>query len=132
MKLVICTKFHVNRINCVESRRGRDPIDLPPPKASCNYFFFEASRVTHILNYDVCMWRDTELRLTSFAVAFSYLREITTICFRNTRLITIINVIENYFIVLWFVRDMLFRDHFFCSEVFKLQILRFTNSNLRV
>ena len=47
MKLVICTKFHVNRMNCVESRR-RDPVDPPPPpilKYSCNYFSFEASRV---------------------------------------------------------------------------------------
>ena len=47
MKLVICTKFQVNRTNCVESRRGGGPIDRPPPplEASCNYFFFEASRV---------------------------------------------------------------------------------------
>ena len=30
MKLVICTKFQVNRMNCVESRRG-GPIDTPPP-----------------------------------------------------------------------------------------------------
>ena len=52
MKLVICTKFHVNRMNCVESRRGGGPIDpLPPLKASCNYFFFEASRVELILIY---------------------------------------------------------------------------------
>ena len=32
MKLVICTKFQVNRMNCVESRRGGGgPIDPPPP-----------------------------------------------------------------------------------------------------
>ena len=31
MKIVICTKFHVNQMNCVKSSRGRDPIDLPPP-----------------------------------------------------------------------------------------------------
>ena len=29
MKLVICTKFQVNRMNCVESRRGGGPIDPP-------------------------------------------------------------------------------------------------------
>ena len=29
-------------IVCVESRRGGGPIDPPPFKASCNYFFFEA------------------------------------------------------------------------------------------
>ena len=46
MKLVICTKFHVNRTNCAETRRGGGgPIDPSPFKASCNYFFFEASRV---------------------------------------------------------------------------------------
>ena len=41
MKLAICNKFQVNRMNCVESTRwGGDPIDPPPPlKASCNYFF---------------------------------------------------------------------------------------------
>ena len=42
MKLVICTKFQVKWMNCVESRGGggvqSDP--LPPPKASCSYFFF--------------------------------------------------------------------------------------------
>ena len=46
MKLVICTKFQVNRMNCVESRRGGGQIDIHPPlEVSCNYFFFEASRV---------------------------------------------------------------------------------------
>ena len=47
MKLVICTKFQVIRMNCVESTRGGGKaMDLPPPtKALCNYFFFEASRV---------------------------------------------------------------------------------------
>ena len=30
MKLVICTKFQVNRINCVKSRKG-DWLTLPPP-----------------------------------------------------------------------------------------------------
>ena len=45
MKLVICTKFHVNRMNCVESRRAGVPIDPPPLKASCSYFFLKASRV---------------------------------------------------------------------------------------
>ena len=44
MKLVVCTKFQVNRMSCVESRRG-DPIDPPPLKASCNYFFLYAFRV---------------------------------------------------------------------------------------
>ena len=45
MKLVICTKFQVNRMNCVESRWGGGfrLIPTPPLKASCNYFFFEAS-----------------------------------------------------------------------------------------
>ena len=40
MKLVICTKFQVNRTNCVESRRGEGVLE-----ASCDNFFFEASRV---------------------------------------------------------------------------------------
>ena len=31
MKFVICTKFHVNWMNCVESRRGEGPIDPPLP-----------------------------------------------------------------------------------------------------
>ena len=35
MKLVICAKFQVNRMNCI--------------KASCNYFFFEASKVNNII-----------------------------------------------------------------------------------
>ena len=30
MKLIICAKFHVNRMNCVESRRG---VPLPPQKS---------------------------------------------------------------------------------------------------
>ena len=29
MKLAICTKFQINRMNCVESRRGAGPIDPP-------------------------------------------------------------------------------------------------------
>ena len=29
MKLAMCTKFQVNRMNCVESRRGGGPIDPP-------------------------------------------------------------------------------------------------------
>ena len=37
MKFVICKKFHVNRINCVESRRG-GPIDLPPPRLRVTIF----------------------------------------------------------------------------------------------
>ena len=32
MKLAICTKFQVNQMNCVESRRGGGPIDPPPPQ----------------------------------------------------------------------------------------------------
>ena len=54
MKLAICTKFQVNQMNCVESRRG-GPID-PPLKASCNYFFLKASRVkyvSYVLPHDV-------------------------------------------------------------------------------
>ena len=48
MKLIICTKFHVNPMNFVESRRGVGPIDPPPPiKCSCNHFFFTASRVNN-------------------------------------------------------------------------------------
>ena len=43
MKLVICTKFQVNRMNCVEVEEGGGARLTPPPlKASCNYFFFEA------------------------------------------------------------------------------------------
>ena len=30
MQLAICTKFQVNRMNCVEIRRGGAPIDPPP------------------------------------------------------------------------------------------------------
>ena len=43
-KLIICTKYLVNRMNCVESSRGGGPID--PPSSSVRVaFFFEASRV---------------------------------------------------------------------------------------
>ena len=45
MKFVICTKFQVNRTNCVESRRGGVRLTPPPLKASFNYFFWKASRV---------------------------------------------------------------------------------------
>ena len=31
MKLVICTKFQVKQMNCVESRRGRFRLTPPPP-----------------------------------------------------------------------------------------------------
>ena len=42
--LLYVPNSQVNRMNCIESRRGGD--DWPPPlKASCNYFFFEASSV---------------------------------------------------------------------------------------
>ena len=48
MKLVICTKFQVNQMNFVESRKGGGPIEPPPPlEASYNYFLFEASRVNN-------------------------------------------------------------------------------------
>ena len=33
MKLIICAKYHVNQMTCVESRRG--PIDPPPPLSVC-------------------------------------------------------------------------------------------------
>ena len=39
MKLAICTKFQVNRMNCVESRRGGGPIDPPPPSRLCVTIF---------------------------------------------------------------------------------------------
>ena len=39
MKLAICTKFQVNRMNCVESRRrGGDPIDPPPSRLRVTIF----------------------------------------------------------------------------------------------
>ena len=47
MKLVICTKFQVNQMNCVESRRAGARL-TPPLKASCNYFFWKASGVNVI------------------------------------------------------------------------------------
>ena len=43
MKHVLCTEFQVNRMNCV------DP--SPPLKASCNYFFYKASRVKVVQFY---------------------------------------------------------------------------------
>ena len=57
MKLVICTKFQVNQINCVESRRGRGgfawpPHPPPPPsrlRTVCNYFFFDCSRLLGLI-----------------------------------------------------------------------------------
>ena len=39
MKLNICAKFHVNRMNCVKSRRWGGGGGLTPLKCSCNYFF---------------------------------------------------------------------------------------------
>ena len=52
MELVIFTKFHVNRMNCVESRRGVGPIEPLPLEASCSYFFFfEAFRVNNSRKY---------------------------------------------------------------------------------
>ena len=45
MKLVKCTKFHVNRMSCVEKRRGGGPIDLPPSRLRVTIFFFDASRI---------------------------------------------------------------------------------------
>ena len=50
MKRIIFTKFHVNRMNYAESRRGVRFTPPPPPKCSCNYFFFEASRPRLIQN----------------------------------------------------------------------------------
>ena len=52
MKLAICTKFQVNRMNCVESRR-KGPIDpLPPPsRLRVTIFFFEASGVNDKLKF---------------------------------------------------------------------------------
>ena len=38
MKLVICAKFQVNRMNCVKSRRGAGPIDPPPPRLRVTIF----------------------------------------------------------------------------------------------
>ena len=38
MKLVICTKFQVNQMNCVESRRGGGPIDPPPSRLRVTIF----------------------------------------------------------------------------------------------
>ena len=44
MKLVKYTKFHVNRMSCVEKTRGGGPIDLPPSRLRVT-FFFDASRI---------------------------------------------------------------------------------------
>ena len=57
MKFVICTKFQVNRMNCVESRGG---VRLNPPlKASCNYFFIY---LTYFENAVKCNFRSSILR----------------------------------------------------------------------
>ena len=42
MKLIICTKFHVNPMNFVESRRGAGPIDPPPPPSSVRVTIFSS------------------------------------------------------------------------------------------
>ena len=44
MKLIICTKFHVNRMKCVESRKG---VRFYPPLSVrvTIFFFFEDSWV---------------------------------------------------------------------------------------
>ena len=70
MKFIIFTKFYVNRINCVESRRvgggGGDPIH-PPLKCSCNYFFFEPARVKpgfHIIVSNASIVSVTEYLVT--------------------------------------------------------------------
>ena len=50
MKLFICTKFHVNRMNCAESRRGGGGgVAHLPFKSSCNYFFFADSNLRFAL-----------------------------------------------------------------------------------
>ena len=42
MKLTICTKFYVNRMNCVESRRGGGPIYHSPPPPSVRVTIFSS------------------------------------------------------------------------------------------
>ena len=39
MKLVICTKFQVNRMNCVESRRGGIRLTPPPSRLRVTIFY---------------------------------------------------------------------------------------------
>ena len=58
-KAVICTKFQVNRMNCVESRRG-DPIDHPPPPRLCVTIF--SSRLLGL--------RSCEMQIKRFRVTF--------------------------------------------------------------
>ena len=68
MKLALCTKFQVNWMNCVESRRGGGAIDLPPSRLRVTIFFWKAARVNicigivlfyivrHIFFYDIFLF----------------------------------------------------------------------------
>ena len=49
MKLVICTKFQVNRMNCVESRRGGGPIDPPFSRLRVTIFSRRLLGLTYLI-----------------------------------------------------------------------------------
>ena len=59
MKLAICTKFQVNRMNCVESRKG-GPIDPPPPLSRLRVTIFSRRLLGLIcvLDIQISCWSD--------------------------------------------------------------------------
>ena len=66
MKLAICTKFQVNRMNCVESRRGGVRL-TPPSMLIVSFFFYKASRVNLCKSF---MFHNSYL-IINFALSYS-------------------------------------------------------------
>ena len=53
MKLALCTKFQVNLMNCVETRKGGGPIDPPPPSRLRVTIF--SRRLLGLMCLNVCL-----------------------------------------------------------------------------
>ena len=97
MKLVICTKFQVNRMNCVESRRGGGRSDCPPPplKASFNYF---SSRLLGLINFEHSLLKQSMVTITYKSLGLN-----KGFCLRTCRKVEEINSLGLFWMIYFFV-----------------------------
>ena len=67
MNLALCTKFHVNRMNCVESRRGvRLTPPPPPPLSRLRLTIFSSRLIGQSIDTESSNWQEEKTRYQGF------------------------------------------------------------------